>query len=268
MHRFDMDERYAYISTEIAGLRRQHPRRSTTCGSARPEEVRAGGYRDSMSRAARSRPGPAGATACTTRCARRRALGGLLAAGVRVIDISDIRKPRTLGEYNYHPPFPEPTHTFMPVPVAVSTAAASPWRSTRKTTRTRAEEMERRRGRPHGCLWVFDVSELKDMKPLAIFEVSELDSPWSRAAPGPLRAHQFQEHIEGHARLLRLVRRRPADRRHRRSAGAARSGPLHPEPAWGARPAPQTNDVDVDSRAVSSTSSTGWVGFDVLQFVR
>ena len=36
--------------------------------------------------------------------------------GLRVIDVSDIRKPRTIGAYNYHPPFPEPSHTFMPVP--------------------------------------------------------------------------------------------------------------------------------------------------------
>src|SRR3954463_14562293 len=26
------------------------------------------------------------------------------------------RAPRTIGEYNYHPPYPEPSHTFMPVP--------------------------------------------------------------------------------------------------------------------------------------------------------
>ena len=57
--------------------------------------------------------------------------------------------------------------------------------------------MARRRGRPHGCLWVFDVTDLKSIKPLSIFEVSELDSPWSRAAPGRFGAHQFQEHMKG-----------------------------------------------------------------------
>ena len=29
-------------------------------------------------------------------------------AGLRVIDVADIRRPRTVGEYNYHPPFPGP----------------------------------------------------------------------------------------------------------------------------------------------------------------
>ena len=56
--------------------------------------------------------------------------------------------------------------------------------------------MARRRGRPHGCLWVFDVSDLANIKPLSIYEVSELDSPWSRAAPGRFGAHQFQEHMK------------------------------------------------------------------------
>ena len=30
-----------------------------------------------------------------------------------------------------------------------------------------ADEMERRRGRPHGCLWVFDVTDPANIKPLA-----------------------------------------------------------------------------------------------------
>ena len=36
--------------------------------------------------------------------------------GFRIVDIADIARPRTVASYNYHPPFPEPTHTVMPVP--------------------------------------------------------------------------------------------------------------------------------------------------------
>ena len=36
-----------------------------------------------------------------------------------MIDISDITRPRTVGAYNYHPPFPEPSHTFMRRPFEV-----------------------------------------------------------------------------------------------------------------------------------------------------
>ena len=166
-------------------------------------------------------------------------------AGLRVIDVSDIRKPRTIGDYNYHPPFPEPSHTFMPVPSPIGGRRIAVAIDEEDHAHS-AEEMERRRGRPHGCLWVFDVTEMKNMKPLAIFEVSELDSPWSRAAPGRFGAHQFQEHMDGtlvycawFAGGLRIVD--VAD-----PAAPQEVGQFIPEPAAG-KVAPQTNDVDVDA---------------------
>jgi hypothetical protein len=42
-----------------------------------------------------------------------------------------------------------------------------------------------RRGRSHACLWTFDVSDYDQLKPLAVFQVSELESPWSRE-PGAI----------------------------------------------------------------------------------
>src|SRR5204862_2637025 len=43
---------------------------------------------------------------------------------------------------------------------------------------------------------VLDATDLAQIKPLSIYEVSELDSPWSRATPGRFGAHQFQEHMD------------------------------------------------------------------------
>ena len=40
---------------------------------------------------------------------------GVWHAGLRVIDVADMTAPKTVGAYNYYPPFPEPTHTVMPV---------------------------------------------------------------------------------------------------------------------------------------------------------
>lgn len=56
------------------------------------------------------------------------------------------------------------------------------------------EEIARRRSHPHGCLWVFDVIDLNNIQPLSIYEVSDFDPPWSRAAPGRFGAHRLQEH--------------------------------------------------------------------------
>jgi hypothetical protein len=190
---------------------------------------------------------------------------GCWQAGLRVIDISDIRSPRTVGEYNYHPPFPEPSHTFMPLPARINGRRIAVAIDEEDHAHS-AEEMERRRGRPHACLWVLDVTDLDKMKPLSLFEVSELDSPWSRAAPGRFGAHQFQEHMEGtlvycawFAGGLRIVD--VAD-----PAAPQEVGYFIPEPGAG-KVAPQTNDVDVDSNGLVYIVDR-YSGFDVLEFNR
>jgi hypothetical protein len=266
VHRFDMDEKYAYISTEMEGYVGNILVIYDLRDPAQPAEVSrwwmpgqhvAGGETPSWS-------------------GRRNRLhhalrfgdelwAGCWHGGVAVIDVSDIRKPRTLGAYNYHPPFPEPSHTFMPVPERIDGRRIALAIDEEDHAHS-ADEMARRRGRPHGCLWVFDVTDLKAMKPLAIFEVSELDSPWSRAAPGRFGAHQFQEHMDGtlvycawFAGGLRIVD--VAD-----PAAPQEVGHFIPEPAPG-MVAPQTNDVDVDARGLVHIVDR-YAGYDILEFTR
>jgi len=266
VHRFDMDQNYAYISTEMEGYVGNILVIYDIRNPARPEEV----SRWSM-------PGQhlAGGEKPTWAGRRNRlhhALrfgdelwAGCWHGGVAVIDVSDIRRPRTLGAYNYHPPFPEPSHTFMPVPERINGRRIALAIDEEDHAHS-ADEMARRRGRPHGCLWVFDVTDLKAMKPLSIFEVSELDSPWSRAAPGRFGAHQFQEHMDGtlvycawFAGGLRIVD--VAD-----PAAPQEVGHFIPEPAAG-KVAPQSNDVDVDSRGLIYLGDR-YAGFDILEFNR
>src|SRR5207237_6129536 len=117
VHRFDMDERYAYISTEMPGYVGNILVIYDLSDPARPEEVSrwwmpgqhvAGGEKPHW-------PGRRNRLHHALR-AGDRLWAGCWHAGLRVIDISDIRAPRPVGEYKYHPPFPEPSHTFMPVP--------------------------------------------------------------------------------------------------------------------------------------------------------
>jgi hypothetical protein len=106
-------------------------------------------------------------------------------AGFRVIDASDIRQPRTVGAYNYHPAIPEPTHTVMPFENLIGG---------RRIAAAIDEEHTHIRGRLHAFLWIFDVTDLADIKPLSIFNVSELDSPF--AAEGRFGAHQYREKLD------------------------------------------------------------------------
>jgi hypothetical protein len=266
VHRFDMDERYAYISTEMPGYVGNILVIYDLRDAARPEEVSrwwmpgqhvAGGEKPQW-------PGRRNRLHHALRSGDR-LWAGCWHGGLRVIDISDIRAPRTIGEYNYHPPFPEPSHTFMPAPFTLGGRSVAVAIDEEDHAHS-AEEMERRRGRPHACLWVMDVTDLAKIQPLSMFEVSELDSPWSRAAPGRFGAHQFQEHMKDtlvycawFAGGLRVVD--IADPLAPREVAH-----FIPEPASG-QSAPQTNDVDVDERGLVYIVDR-MVGFDVLQLAR
>ena len=264
VHRFDMDADYAYISTEMRGYVGNILVVYDIRNPARPEEV-SHWWVPGQHVAGGEKPSWAGKRNRLHHALRfgDELWAGCWHAGVRVIDVADIRAPRTIGEYNYHPPFPEPSHTFMPVPAAI--------RGKRIALAIDEEdhahddkEMERRRGRPHACLWVLDVTDLARIRPLSIYEVSELDSPWSRATPGRFGAHQFQEHMSDtlvycawFAGGLRIVD--VADPLAPREAGF-----FIPEPAPG-KAAPQTNDVDIDERGLIYIVDR-YAGFDVLEF--
>jgi hypothetical protein len=264
VHRFDMDANYAYISTEMEGYIGNILVIYDIRNPAKPAEV-SRWWMPGQHVAGGEKPTWPGRQHRLHHALRfdDQLWAGCWHGGIWVIDVADIRKPKTLGSYNYHPPFPEPSHTFMPVPgtfkgrrIAVAIDEEDHAHD--------AEEMARRKGRPHGCLWTFDVTDLADIKPLAMFEVSELDSPWSRATPGRFGAHQFQEKAHGtlvycawFAGGLRIVD--VAD-----PTAPQEVGHFIPAPAAG-KAAPQTNDVALDDRGLIYIVDR-YTGFDVLEF--
>ena len=266
VHRFDMDADYAYISTEMPGYIGNILVIYDIRNPAKPAEVSrwwmpgqhlAGGETPTWS-------GRQHRLHHTLRVGDK-LWAGCWHGGVRVIDVADITKPRTVGAYNYHPPFPEPSHTFMGLPFDIDGKKIAIAIDEEDHAHS-AEEMARRRGRPHAGLWVFDVTDLANIKPLSMYEVSELDSPWSRAAPGRFGAHQFQEHMKDtlvycawFAGGLRIVD--IAD-----PLAPQEVGYFIPEPAKG-KVAPQTNDVDVDDRGLIYIVDR-YSGFDILEFKR
>jgi hypothetical protein len=265
VHRFDMDKDYAYISTEMPGFIGNILVTYDIRNPAKPEEVSkwwmpgqhiAGGEKPTWS-------GRQHRLHHTLRFGNE-LWAGCWHGGVRVIDVTDIRNPKTTGAYNYHPPYPEPSHTFMPVLKKLDGKRIAVAIDEEDHAHD-AEEMARRRGRPHGCLWVLDVTDLSNIKPLSLFEVSELDSPWSRTTPGRFGAHQFQENWKGGDTLLycawfagglRIVD--VAD-----PSAPQEVGWYIPEPCGG-KPCPQTNDTDVDDRGLIYLVDR-YCGFDILE---
>jgi len=126
-----------------------------------------------------------------------------------------------------------------------------------------ANEEEARRGRMHACISTYDVSDYAHVKPLAIFDVSELDSPFARTPGARFGAHQFHERITDtlvHAVWfgagLRIIDM--AD-----PAAPLEVGSFIPEPVGGNK-APQSNDVMLDKRGLIYMVDR-LVGFDILE---
>ncbi|MGR3341640.1 MAG: hypothetical protein ACU0DI_00120 [Paracoccaceae bacterium] len=236
VHRFDVDENYAYISTEVKGyignilviydVSDPSAPREVSRWSMPGQHLAAGevptweGYKNRLHHAMR---------------VGDEMWASVWHAGLRVLDVSDITRPETVAAFDYHPPFPEPTHTVLPFPDAIDG---------RRIAVAVDEEHSHTPGRLHGFLWVLDVSDFSAIKALAAFDVSELDSPWSRA-PGRFGAHQFREKLDGtlvyvtwFSGGLRVVD--VADPFHPVEIAHFIPGPVGDEPA------PQSNDVDVD----------------------
>jgi hypothetical protein len=264
VHRFDMDGRYAYISTEMAGYIGNilviydigdppHPTEVSRWWI--PGQHVAGGEKASW-------PGRQHRLHHALRFGDEM-WASFWHGGFHVVDVSDLAKPKTVGSYNYHPLFPEPTHTIIPVPQPLGGRRIA-LAIDEEDAAVSANEEEARRGRAHACILTFDVTDLGAIKPLGQFQVSELDSPFSRTSGARFGAHQFVERMSGtlvHAVWfsggLRIID--VANPMHPREVGY-----FIPEPAGG-RSAPQSNDVALDERGLI-TMVDRWVGFDVLEY--
>ncbi|PQO22295.1 RNA polymerase subunit sigma-70 [Rhodobacteraceae bacterium WD3A24] len=236
VHRFDMDERYAYISTEMEGYLGNILVIYDLADPANPVEVSrwhlpgqhiAGGETPTWS-------GYGHRLHHAMRCGDEM-WAAVMHAGMRVVDVSDITRPRTVGSYVWPEAIPEPTHTVMPLEQRLGG---------RRYALAVDEEHDHIPGRLHGFLWVMDVTDMNAIEPVAAWDLSERASPWAGQKGVRFGAHQFRERLDGTLAYLTWF------------AGGLRvldlSDPLLPRevahyiPEPGPGGPPQSNDVDVD----------------------
>jgi hypothetical protein len=258
VHRFDVDQKYAYISTEMEGYVGNILVIYDVRDPAKPEEV-SRWWMPGQHLAGGEQPLWEGQDWRLHHTLRHedKLYAGCWQGGVRVIDVADIAKPRTVASYNYHPLYAEPSHTFFRVPFAVGGRQIA--------LVTDEQHDHHHRGQPRAGLWVFDVEDLAHIHPIAQFHVSELDSPYTRNK-GRFGCHQFQEHLEdtyvfctwfsGGVRVIDI----------RNPTQPEEVGWYIPDPC-GDYPSPQSNDVDVDSRGLIYVLDRN-AGFDILEFER
>ncbi|MBV8837184.1 MAG: RNA polymerase subunit sigma-70, partial [Alphaproteobacteria bacterium] len=159
----------------------------------------------------------------------------------------------------------EPTHTVMPVPAPIRGKRIALSIDEEDQAQSASEE-HARRGRPHAGICTFEVSDPAAIKPLGLFEVSELDSPFARQEGARFGAHQFHEAMDGtlvyavwFGAGLRVID--VADPTQPREVAH-----FIPNPVAGRR-APQSNDVMLDQRGLIYVVDRH-VGFDILEFHR
>jgi hypothetical protein len=244
VHRFDVDENYAYISTEMEGFVGNILVIYDIRDPSRPVEV-SRWWMPGQNAAAGEPPHPRGRDHSlhhAMRCGNEM-YAGCWFSGIAIIDVSDIRHPRTLGRHQYDPPCAEPTHTFLKVPfpiggknIAVSTEEERP---------NRGPDV----GKPHAPLRTWDVSDPAKPKILCTYQLDEQAQRY-RGDKVRFGTHQLREQVDRDCMLyvtwfaagLRMIDisdpARPKEK-----------GYFVPQPSAG-RDVPWTNDVAKDERGL------------------
>ena len=259
VHRFDCDENYAYISTEMEGFVGNILVIYDIRNPSKPE----GGFAlvdEGTNVAAGDTPHPKHAEHRlhhAMRCGTEM-YAGCWMSGIAIIDVSDIRAPRTLSHFEYDPPCPEPTHTFLKVPHSIG--------GKRIAVSTEEERTHRGAdtGKPHAPLRTWDVSDPAQPKLLHTYYLPESATPYP-ADKVRFGTHQLRERVDtdnliyvtwfaGGLRIFDIGD--PANPKER--------GYFIPKPGDGVA-APLTNDVVKDHRGLL------WVtdkerGLDVIEF--
>ncbi|MBX9777355.1 MAG: RNA polymerase subunit sigma-70 [Xanthobacteraceae bacterium] len=259
VHRFDLDENYAYISTEMEGYVGNILVIYDIRNPSKPVEV--GRWcMENQHVANGDTPHPKGTEHRLHHAMRTGNLmfAGCWMSGLSIIDVSDITKPKTLSRYQYNPPHTEPTHTFLGLSHAIGGRKIAV--STEEERHTRGPD----HGKPHGPFRTWDVTDPTQPKLLATVELAESATPYDTNAVR-FGTHQLREKVDpdnivyvtwfaGGLRIMDI--NDPANPKERAY--------FIPKPGTGA-PAPLTNDIYKDDRGLLFVTDKK-CGLDVIEY--
>jgi len=191
VHRFDCDENYAYISTEMEGFVGNILVIYDIRNPSKPEEV-SRWWMKGQNVAGGDAPHPKHAEHRlhhAMRCGTEM-YAGCWMSGIAIIDVSDIGMPRTLSRFEYDPPCPEPTHTFLKVPHSIGGKHIAV--STEEERTHRGADT----GKPHAPLRTWDVSNPTQPELLHTYYLPESATPYP-ADNVRFGTHQLRERVDG-----------------------------------------------------------------------
>jgi hypothetical protein len=259
VHRFDMDENYAYLSTEMEGYVGNILVIYDIRNPSKPVEV--GRWcMENQHVANGDTPHPKGTEHRLHHAMRTGNLmfAGCWMSGVSIIDVSDIAKPKTLSRYQYDPSHTEPSHTFLGLSHTIGGKKIAV--STEEERHTRGPD----HGKPHGPFRTWDVTDPTQPKLLCTIELPESATPYDTNVVR-FGTHQLREKVDtdnlvyvtwfaGGMRVMDI--NDPANPKER--------GYFIPKPGDGAN-APLTNDIYMDDRGLLFITDKKR-GLDVIEF--
>jgi len=187
VHRFDSDDRYAYISSKEDGFLGDIVVIVDLADPANPKRVSrwwmpgqwiAGGELPTW-------PGR------RHRCHHPLRMGDRLYVsywhgGFVILDISDLTAPKYVSGLDWSPPYPCPTHTALPIPQTIMD---------RRVLVVADEEVaDRLAPKPNAFMWVVDITDERHPVPISTFRVPH-DEPFNNE--NWFGAHQPQEVVDG-----------------------------------------------------------------------
>ncbi len=193
VHRFDLDENYAYISTEMEGYVGNILVIYDIRNPSKPTEV--GRWcMENQHVAAGDTPHPKGTEHRLHHAMRvgNQMFAGCWKSGVAIIDVTDITKPKTVSRYEYKPAHTEPSHTFMGLRHSIGGKRIAV--STEEERHTRGPDT----GKPHAPFRTWDITDPANPKILCTYELPESvdalrrqpDALRGASAPGADRRRQ------------------------------------------------------------------------------
>jgi hypothetical protein len=253
-HRFDLQGTHVFLSTEWPGFRSNILLILDLADPVRPQPVGYWAFPGQEGEASGGRL-PVDQWVHLALARGDRAYVACGHAGVAIVDISDLRRPRTIGTAAWDPPYTAPTHTFLPVPHKI--------RGRRFAVVTDEDVTDEVLEDPPAFMWILDITNETRPVPVATYQVP----PDGLVVPGQrFGAHQPWEHIrEDNLVFLAWF------------SGGVRavdiSDPYRPRevatyvpPPGRGRPAVQTNDIFVDRGFVYAIDR--YEGLSVLEFRR
>ena len=255
VHRFDLQGTHAFLSTEWPGFRSNILLIVNFGDPARPAVTGQWSFAGQEA-AASPEPLPVDHWMHLALARGNRVYAACGHAGVMIVDISDLSRPRTVSAIAWDPPYTNPTHTFLPVPHLI--------RNRRFAIVTDEDVADDVLEDPPAFMWMLDITEETRPVPVATYQVE----PDGLVVPGQrFGAHQPWEYIrEDNVVFLAWF------------SGGVRavdiSDPYRPRevaayvpPAGRGRPAAQTNDIFVDRRGFVYAIDR-YEGLSVLEFRR